>query len=212
MLFERGLHRIGSTTELGDETWTALGSTPGLVIRGGKATDDGAVDTRAANIPFSLAGYPDTAEIVVRGRIGATGSQWVGLGLNSIHTSPLLVTGQVWVLIRPSGSWELVAAGQTLSSGTVAVDPEAISLELAYEIERRRVDLRIDGVSVANDVPLPMSFTPTLEAIGFQFFDPLPDQPGENTLDRFEVALPTQSIFTDGFDSGNTTRWSSEIP
>ncbi len=202
----------GSTTELGNETWTALGTTPGLVIRDGTATDDGAVDTRAANIPFSLSDYPDTAEIVVRGRVGATGSQWVGFGLNSTHTSPLLSTGQVWVLIRPNGSWELVGEGQTLSSGTVSVDPEAISLELAYEIERRRVDLRIDGVSAANDVALPMSFTPTLEAIGFQFFDPLPDQPGDNTLDRFEVALPTQSIFTDGFESGNRTAWSSETP
>jgi len=202
-----------SNIELGSGTWSAATS---LALLDGAVVNMGPSINPVAVLPFVGADpyetfYSVEADVIVED------SEWIGIGFSNSSTLTFSVSGQVWALVRPNGAWVVRTAdpiAPILAQGNIlGYDPgQSHRLRLTFDKERSEASLSVDGVEVFP--PGAFATVPALEYVGFQIKQPSTASfPNQSRVDNFVVKLGGEiSIFSDGFESGDTAAWSTAAP
>lgn len=192
----------GTASESGIAEWTAAASW----IFGSDHVTTGSASTGStvATIPFDSAQSP-SARLQVD--LDPTGSSWTGTGFSANNSG--LFGGEIWlqfdvlgrkVRLFADGTSHLVAQADIPSIGNFH------RLEMEHERIANTVSAWLDGRQIADSFDLDsLGFIPDIRRAGFQIG--YLDDPGPKIL-RFQVNQRA-TLFADGFESGDLSRWSS---
>lgn len=163
----------GRQAEVGG-VWSAR---RGAVVDGDRVVDSAAI----GGVPFDLGGLAGDRVVVVRGDVDPTASGWVGLGFASEAAKAYWASGELWALLRESGTYSLHDGNGPLASGAI---PGPLAggyheMEIEYHTGSRRAVLRIDGSEVYSGI---LAAAPDIRFAGFHMHGA-----GGGKLDDFEV-------------------------
>ena len=194
-------------TEIGAKQWTAGSS---LIFHGGGITTSTSGTGAFATIPVASPGVGSTpTSIDVQAQVDVTGSTWGAIGFSTSNAG--VFGGEIWLLLKNNTQTaEVVADGSSLS--LVSVQAPRFSsgtndLALHYDQATNTVTAWLNHVRILDSFDLDnVGFLPDIQRAGFHFSAPTANQ---TLIDSFTVNRRT--IFFDGFESGNTSRWTSTI-
>ncbi len=182
----------GRTTETGGATWTA---TPAAQIAYGRVIDLAAL----GGVPVAEF-YPAGDTVTVKGKVDLTSTDWIGVGFADHATRAYWAAGQLWVLLRSTGTYEAYADGNSnlLGSGTIPGTPSGgyHQIEVRYDSAANTGTILINGVTVVSGAAL--GFTPDVQYAGFQMYRAAE---GGGKLDDFLVskASAPYQVISDSF-------------
>ncbi|MDP0497784.1 MAG: hypothetical protein Q7Q73_16400 [Verrucomicrobiota bacterium JB024] len=147
------------------------------VDRSVMVTPDGTATTNASGAAW-FALPPGVQSVEIQAEILPGGSDWVALALGGKWYTAFYDTAQLWVLLRPSGYYELHAKGSQLmlqegqAPGYKSGQPSLVML--GYDKAANTATLCINGETVVDAQSLdPAGFTPELGSAGFRINGPL---------------------------------------
>jgi len=170
----------GRSVDLGAVSWQAR---PGAVVASGHVTDSAAI----GGVPFDPGALVGDSTAVVAADVDPSGSEWVGVGFTDLARKPFWAVGQIWVLLRPQGTYAVHADGTAvlLGSGTIPGAPTNgfHQVELRYETAGDLVTVLINGTAVVSSQAL--SFTPAIQYAGFHMYR---SAEGGGEIDNFQAS------------------------
>ncbi len=201
-----GTSLSGTDTEIGDQQWQG---SPGLKLIDGRITNQGVDGIYAAGFSTptksSGLGYWE-----LESAIDLEGSGWVGVGFNGTATSGLYQTGQIWLLLHQNETWSVLADGlsETVGSGSTfeIAQPGVNQVRLRYDPALNRVEASINETIVLPWAAVTHGVVDSF--VGFTFFDDSGIS-GETILDDLKLRAFSRAIFSDDFESGDTSSWSN---
>lgn len=201
----------GTLSELGTKTWSA---DPTLVFAQNEVTTStGDLGPHVGGIAFAPPLDTARPKNAVEADFILTGTNWIGLGFSLSAQGGLWGDGQVWALIRPTGSYTIYANGldHLIAGGTCPVF-HATSLN-KLRVEHNRPD-NLLSVFV-NQVPVLLRFDldsiplePSLAFASAHIQTAPGSAAGQARMDNFRVFSQPDLPFSNGFESGNTGSWS----
>lgn len=161
----------GLTVETGNQSWNAYNS---AVLGSGGQLTTASTSSSSAWLPI-----PNPPQgIHVSADLDPQGSDWSALGLGRKWDSNFYTTAQLWVLLKPTGTYQIYADGTRLllKSGTAPGfslgTPSAI--ELLYDKAANAFTVAINDTVVLDACPLnDVLFTPQFDSVGIRFNGPI---------------------------------------
>lgn len=208
----------GTATEVGGRTWGAAATA--VLGTSEVTTATGGAGAHVAGVPFAPPPDPARPLQVVEADLIVTGAEWVGLGFSLSATGGYWSHGQLWARLRPDGTYAIHADGLTheLQSGAIpGFRPAGLNhVQLRYDRTANRLSVALNGTDVLSGRRLgdpPVAFTPSLAFAGFQIQTAPGTPAGQARVDNFRVfSRPDSGLFTDGFETGDLSRWSDRRP
>ncbi len=184
----------GRPAEVGGVAWSAR---PSAEVGGGQAFDRLAI----AGVPFD----PNTTDrdptFAVAAQVNPTLSGWAGVGFANKPTNAYWSAGQVWVLLRPEGTYTALANGTAITLGTGTIPGTPVngfhSVEVRYRVERNETTVLINGVTVLADLDL--GFTPDIQYAGLHLHGAAENGTKIDSFEVRRVSAPAAVLISDGF-------------
>jgi hypothetical protein len=159
-------------TEVGNLPWTASGAVIGTTpdFHDGHVNASSAGANPMATVPVS---NPNNRPLTLTADINPQGAEWVALGLSGAALQGWFGNGQLWVYLKNSQRFNVMANGTAISlSGGERFDarirPNAINrVELFYTPATRTVSVRINGYVMLPATTLPAGYTPVTNVAGW---------------------------------------------
>jgi serine protease len=172
----------GRTAESGNAQWTARDAAR---VGGGRVQDSAAI----AGVPFDPSTHPGERMLTLTADLDPFKSDWVGTGFASGPNQAYWSIGQLWVLVRPSGSYSVSANRTTVATGTIpgTATNGYHHAEIQYNTQTRLATILLNGVQVFSGT---LASAPDIQYAGFHMHTAAE---GGGKIDNFEVrsvALP----------------------
>lgn len=201
-LRELGDQLAGSSTEIGGALWTTVGDP---LIGDNEITGD-AVGSFVGRV--DLGGLLEFDEVTVSALVSQGGS-FAAVGFFADSTAGLWSPGSVAVVSKPSQSTvEIWGNGNSEVIEQIAfpVQPGVKSeLALTLDTTANLLSAWVDGVIVLDRFSLgTLGVQPSAEIAGFHLNGATT---GVSSVDFFEIHQGEAAIFSDGFETGDTSRW-----
>ncbi|MEO8670707.1 MAG: hypothetical protein ABI411_05280 [Tahibacter sp.] len=170
-----GANLNGRATEVGGVNWIASSSVVGIVGAGGDALGDGyATSTLGAN-PMAVVPVvgANNRPLLLTADVNPQGTEWVAIGLSGFANHGWFGDGQLWIYLKNSGRYNVLANGTAISlTGGERFDArirpnEQNRVQLYYDPTARTVALRINGFDLLAATALPMGYTPVTSYAGW---------------------------------------------
>lgn len=164
-----GTGLAGRTTQTGNLIWQANSST----IFGNQANVTGTTGSNPyGTLPMNPASLGNK-KVAVEADVNPTASGWTAVGFANHANWGWWVDGQVWALIRPSGTYDILANGTDLSvSGGQKPIPGWVAngynkILLIYDPVTRQVELWANNQQAMAPTTVPGGFVPAINFAGF---------------------------------------------
>lgn len=203
---------VGDFSSGGDESvWGGLARRP---VFGGNATwqldgvlhfvgsdSVGPGEEKSANAWIALPGVAE--RVVVRATINPRGTDWTGLALGGRWGSSFYDTAQLWILLKPTGDYQVRAKGTKLilKSGRLdSLPSEGVEVEIAYARGDNSIEAFISGQSVLASYSLHGdNFSPICDSVGFRFNGPI-EEGAPASVSGFSVDFEIPATYTVALD------------
>lgn len=197
----------GRLTEIGEATWVARS---GARVSSGKVIDSAAI----GGVPFNPRTLPGNPIVEMSADVNPTNTGWNAVGFSSSDTRPFWAAGQLWVNLRPQGSYFVHGDGQVLAQGTIPGSPTGgyHQIDIRFDTGSRLATVQLNGTQVLSQI---LALMPNIQFAGFHMH-----QSAEfgGQVDNFQVAdvtsqeniLISDSFAGDGSLNGRLTEVGSQ--
>lgn len=171
----------GRPVEVGGAVWDAGA---GLITRFARLTTRSTASV--GGVPFDPEDHPGQPIVRISADVDPTDSSWVGVGFSASPKTAYWDDGQIWVLVRPTGSYNIHSDGTSAPLGSGDIPGSALDgfhhLEILYDTQAKEVTVLINGTAVLTSQPL--SFTPDIQYAGLHVLN---GTQGKSRVDNFSV-------------------------
>ncbi|MEM9596394.1 MAG: hypothetical protein AAGD06_19140 [Acidobacteriota bacterium] len=179
----------GLAAEKGGVTWRA---TSGAIFGSGTVVDSGPERFHVGGLPFDPASELAGSRATLTGSFDLSGASWVAIGFTSSPELPLWAAGEVWLLLRPNGSFVVRAGGDqhTVTSGmSLDFHPQASNqLSLTYDLAANSVSASVNSHVVLQDGSLDaLPYSPSVSHAGFQLQRTVGGAAGAMAVDHLDL-------------------------
>jgi hypothetical protein len=170
-------------TEVGNKTWSCNTNS---VFGPGCITTQSSTGSAVGGIPFDPDDYNGDPICTVSGDVNPYGSSWNAIGFNLSASGGYWSHGQVWILLRPAGTYVIHSDGTNypLGSGSIPsyVSDTYNNVLVQYDPSNNKAAVWLNGTQVLS--PTTLSFTPDIQYAGFHNYKGTQDS---SNIDNFEV-------------------------
>ncbi len=164
---------------------------------GGRVVDLSAI----GGVPLGSGIFSGGPTVAIKARVDLTYTDWIGVGFSDQASQVFWQAGQLWVLLRSTGTYEAYSNGTTSPLGSGAIPGTPVDgyhqVEVRYDSAASSGTILINGITVVSGASL--GFTPGVQFAGFHMQKA---REGGGKLDDFEVrklGSPDQVLISDSF-------------